>query len=569
QSKTTIKTVQSNDPYDPKGIWKRYRIPLNQASLSAADGKYLVLLNIGTGTAPENPAFYRNIKLYEASGSADAYREVLALNEHHLYGSSRLGIREANQDLAYYDFTSGGLDPSSGRFSSKTGVSLSLPATLPSDEGIAIYRGLKLFELSEHRGNVMAVLSDRKLQIEDQSLSIGYYFTADIRSTKDYYAFGMEMMGRGNNSEGYRYGFQGQEQDEEMYGGAISYKYRIHDPRIGKFLSVDPLAPKYPFYSQYAFSGNRVIDAVELEGLEPGPTNPQNEHGESQIHYSFKSNPNYTGSNYRSPGEYQKETPRGRPATGGMGDVEVYQWAVRRVSEPGEHLVQEDAYVDERLSKAEDEVRYFLANLATVTMVDTEPMRQLSSKIHSEVLMALFSSNPAYQKQAVGLIQNRSDVAYKYRWSDAIVLLEGGYAGLGIFLSRRITLGRATIGEGKELLKALEWAWPKSGYTDFVAHGSANGMAIQITENGIARTMNAKELADMIRATGTTGNIRLLMCNTGCAGENSIAQGLANELGVTVLAPSEAIHVYEWGIIISNTSKVKTTGKWINFKPQK
>jgi len=42
----------------------------------------------------------------------------------------------------------------------------------------------------------------------------------------------------------------------------------MHDPRIGRFLSIDPLASKYPHNSPYAFSENRVIDGVELEGLE-------------------------------------------------------------------------------------------------------------------------------------------------------------------------------------------------------------------------------------------------------------------------------------------------------------
>ena len=69
----------------------------------------------------------------------------------------------------------------------------------------------------------------------------------------------------------YRFGFQGQEQDNEVQGKGNSYafKYRIHDPRLGRFLSIDPLAPEYPFYSPYAFSGNRLLDAIELEGLEP------------------------------------------------------------------------------------------------------------------------------------------------------------------------------------------------------------------------------------------------------------------------------------------------------------
>ena len=73
------------------------------------------------------------------------------------------------------------------------------------------------------------------------------------------------------SSDAYRFGFQGQESDDEIKGdgNSIFFKYRVHDPRIGRFLSIDPLAPKYPFYSPYAFSGNRVIDAVELEGLEP------------------------------------------------------------------------------------------------------------------------------------------------------------------------------------------------------------------------------------------------------------------------------------------------------------
>ncbi|PWH86022.1 RHS repeat-associated core domain-containing protein [Brumimicrobium oceani] len=72
----------------------------------------------------------------------------------------------------------------------------------------------------------------------------------------------------------YRYGFQGQEMDDEVKGegNSVNYKYRMHDPRVGRFFSVDPLASKYPFYSPYAFSGNRVLDAVELEGLEPKMT---------------------------------------------------------------------------------------------------------------------------------------------------------------------------------------------------------------------------------------------------------------------------------------------------------
>jgi RHS repeat-associated protein len=84
------------------------------------------------------------------------------------------------------------------------------------------------------------------------------------------YPFGMQMPGRSFSSGSYAYGFQGQEKDDEIKGdgNSINYKYRVHDPRLGRFLSVDPLAPDYPWNSPYAFSENRVIDGIDLEGLE-------------------------------------------------------------------------------------------------------------------------------------------------------------------------------------------------------------------------------------------------------------------------------------------------------------
>ncbi len=70
--------------------------------------------------------------------------------------------------------------------------------------------------------------------------------------------------------DSYRYGFQNQEKDDELKGAgnSVNYKYRMHDPRVGRFFAVDPLAKSYPWNSTYAFSENRVLDAIELEGLE-------------------------------------------------------------------------------------------------------------------------------------------------------------------------------------------------------------------------------------------------------------------------------------------------------------
>jgi RHS repeat-associated protein len=96
------------------------------------------------------------------------------------------------------------------------------------------------------------------------------YFVLDIIELRNYYPFGMQMPGRKSGNQDYRFSFQGQEKDDEIkgQGNSLNYEYRMHDPRIGRFFAVDPLAAKYPYNSTYAFSENRVIDGIELEGLE-------------------------------------------------------------------------------------------------------------------------------------------------------------------------------------------------------------------------------------------------------------------------------------------------------------
>ena len=59
----------------------------------------------------------------------------------------------------------------------------------------------------------------------------------------------------------YRFHFNGQEADNEVYGGGNVYDYgfRIYNPRLGKFLSVDPLTASYPWFTPYQFSANDPI----------------------------------------------------------------------------------------------------------------------------------------------------------------------------------------------------------------------------------------------------------------------------------------------------------------------
>jgi len=100
---------------------------------------------------------------------------------------------------------------------------------------------------------------------------------------------------RHGSSDSYRYGFQGQEKDDEIKGegNSLNYTFRMHDPRIGRFFARDPLASKYPFYSPYQFSGNRVIDMVELEGLEPATPPTAEEVRENAVDQKALANNDY------------------------------------------------------------------------------------------------------------------------------------------------------------------------------------------------------------------------------------------------------------------------------------
>jgi hypothetical protein len=56
-------------------------------------------------------------------------------------------------------------------------------------------------------------------------------------------------------------------------GDQIDYGLRVYDPRVGRFLSVDPLLKSFPWWSPYQFAGNSPISNLDLDGLESFPAN--------------------------------------------------------------------------------------------------------------------------------------------------------------------------------------------------------------------------------------------------------------------------------------------------------
>jgi RHS repeat-associated protein len=138
---------------------------------------------------------------------------------------------------------------------------------------ISYLENQKQYELDNHLGNVMVTVSDKKIPIDTAGGTWAKYYLPNIVSANDYYPFGMQQPGRSYQIIGdstYRYGFNGKLKENSIYGANDVYDYsmRMFDPRLGRFLSMDPVFNKYPQLSPYQFSSDRPIDGIDKDGKE-------------------------------------------------------------------------------------------------------------------------------------------------------------------------------------------------------------------------------------------------------------------------------------------------------------
>jgi RHS repeat-associated protein len=89
-----------------------------------------------------------------------------------------------------------------------------------------------------------------------------------------YYPFGLTMAGISSKAAGRlenHQKFTGQILDADLGLNWYQFRYRTHDPQIGRFIQVDPLSSSYPHNSVYAYAENDVVNSIDIEGLERGP----------------------------------------------------------------------------------------------------------------------------------------------------------------------------------------------------------------------------------------------------------------------------------------------------------
>lgn len=129
------------------------------------------------------------------------------LNEWDLYGSKRIGT--LNTNLLIYP------------------VVLTMPPAPLDSVTISYLEGQKRYELSNHLGNVLVTISDRKWDIDTTGTpNIANYYLPNIITAQDYYPFGMIELGRQfqllPGSE-YRFAFNGKLHDDDIFGKDNSY----------------------------------------------------------------------------------------------------------------------------------------------------------------------------------------------------------------------------------------------------------------------------------------------------------------------------------------------------------
>jgi RHS repeat-associated protein len=87
-----------------------------------------------------------------------------------------------------------------------------------------------------------------------------------VSSSRDHYPYGKQMPGRGfeTDVEGKRFQFTGHEFDNEVNYGYHGARYYNRD--LGRYMSIDPLAAKYPGLSPYVYTADNPIVFIDPSG---------------------------------------------------------------------------------------------------------------------------------------------------------------------------------------------------------------------------------------------------------------------------------------------------------------
>ena len=203
-------------------------------------------------------------------------------------------------------------------------------------------------------------------------------------------------------------------------GVPYDYGFRIYNPGIGKFLSVDPLTAQFPNLTPYQFASNRPIVAIDLDGLESEDTNEEMK-GTSYDYQWTSSNSETPNLNAGYSTTYTENCCF--PITGGLTNVETYRLAYEVIS-----YGIEDTRTDAGLTTA-------INNINGLHLPGPDNEAALTD-LHGKVADAIFSENESLQSEAINLLSKKQhDFLYNFN----LAYLVGGGApvnAIGKYISK-------------------------------------------------------------------------------------------------------------------------------------
>lgn len=126
--------------------------------------------------------------------------------------------------------------------------------------------GNKKYELSNHLGNVLSVISDNKIGIDSDTDLVADSYKPLIISESDYYPFGMAMKERSFSNEEYRFGFNTQEKSTEIGKDTYTAEFWQYDSKIARRWNIDPVNKIHE--SSYAVFAGNPIWFIDLNGAD-------------------------------------------------------------------------------------------------------------------------------------------------------------------------------------------------------------------------------------------------------------------------------------------------------------
>ena len=121
--------------------------------------------------------------------------DKVTLKELDIYGSSRVGVKNTNILAGGITFTAAALP---GRYNADGTFAFTSSTAIAADPLPVAKRTLttKMYELSNHLGNVIVVVGDKKLGINSVSAApaVATYYTARVLSASDYYSKGIVIL---------------------------------------------------------------------------------------------------------------------------------------------------------------------------------------------------------------------------------------------------------------------------------------------------------------------------------------------------------------------------------------